>query len=869
MVYTIKYDEENYSFVISKLEKESWFSQGIVRYDVEPYDGVLKSMSINLDVLIPVNDFEDYAHTYSNVFIEELDIRTNSDLIGTSFGDNFPKLKDIAYPIFEEVYKTQSKKKLHFYFENDEGQVKYIYLDVIYDGGNILIVTNNTTDSLLKSHRQSIYSNSQYDDVSYNYIMDMAGNYFYGSKIYELIEREPSPDDFKKDIIFELIVSRDKELYKSLVSDDAVKGDNNVYIVTENGNEKSLIVSSNKLYIDGELSQIAFTITDISKIIDRKDKLLMNKLLTKLDNKLSVGTLIKNTNGEFIISNALYNVLHLPKKDIMSLTKDYKKYIVNADDVQVIDDFVLGKISNVEREIQYKSPNHDKIQHLFIYLERHAEDENNLFFMGIKDITKEIETKEDLMSQNEKLKVLSCVVDDIQESTSLAIYYMDSEGKYHWSNESYQIIGRKPRPEDDYTNIFKNLISQERHEDNKNIISNLRNNEFDMRDFEIKTEEGKTKYLRGTARKVFDKDGNFLRLSMTAMDRTKEHLQEQNIEILNSLMSDSNYELGVGGYVHELGGDCLKITKEAVNITEIDTNMDPYAQLETFCKCFVDSEGFIEEVRKLIFDEIDEIDGIWDYKSPKTGEIKKLHVINYKKVIGGKVYSIGGIKDVTSEMEKQEKLEQYNKEMEILIRESNHRIKNNLNLLHRFISLEKRFNGDDPNVIIENTIGRIESLSLFHDKLYKTDNLKDINVSGFLQSFIDGLTVLYGSEYNFTMDCGTNEDDFELSGDIIIPVVLILNELVINSVKYAYDDYGMDYKKIVICLGVFDDKIKLHYGDNGKGLPSGFDSNKSTGLGWTVIKSLTDQLDGEYEVFNDDGMHCILSFPISSIHKDS
>ncbi len=202
------------------------------------------------------------------------------------------------------------------------------------------------------------------------------------------------------------------------------------------------------------------------------------------------------------------------------------------------------------------------------------------------------------------------------------------------------------------------------------------------------------------------------------------------------------------------------------------------------------------------------------------------------------------------------------KRLDLLIRESNHRMKNNLNLLNRFISLEKRFNKDNPEAIIEDTIGRIDSLSLYHEKLYKTDNLKDINVKEFIQSFIDDLIVLYGDDYNFTMDCGTNNDDFELSGDVIIPISLILNELVINSVKYAYADYKVDNENILICLSKFGDELKLHYSDNGKGLPDGFNSHSNKGLGWTVIEALTKQLNGEYEVFNEDGMHFILTFQV-------
>lgn len=215
--------------------------------------------------------------------------------------------------------------------------------------------------------------------------------------------------------------------------------------------------------------------------------------------------------------------------------------------------------------------------------------------------------------------------------------------------------------------------------------------------------------------------------------------------------------------------------------------------------------------------------------------------------------------DITSEIEKQESLKQRYNEVELLIRESNHRMKNNLNLLLRFISLEKRFNKEDPEKIIEHSIGRIESLSILHEKLYNADNLKDINVKEYLNSLSIELDSLFSAEGNI-INYGSNDEDLVLSSEKLIPLSLMLTELLINSFKYAFDDYDVDDKIIDIYIGKFDDKIMLHYSDNGKGLPDGFDPSKNKGLGWMIIQALSDQLDGEYEVFNDGGMNFKLTF---------
>lgn len=122
-----------------------------ITYDVVEYNGFLKETSVNLDILIPVNDFQDYAFIYSNVFINEFGINTNNSIVGTSYADSYKYLKDILFPIFKEVYQTKGTRVLHIYFENEEGYVKYLSFEIIYENDNLLVFINNTTDQLLLS----------------------------------------------------------------------------------------------------------------------------------------------------------------------------------------------------------------------------------------------------------------------------------------------------------------------------------------------------------------------------------------------------------------------------------------------------------------------------------------------------------------------------------------------------------------------------------------------------------------------------------------------------------------------------------------------------------------------------------------------
>lgn len=114
MWYIVNFDSENSSLMVTKESEGDWFTPTTKMYDVEEYDGVLKQTSLNLDIITPVNDFEDYAFVYSKVFLNEFGINSNNRLIGASYGECYKYLKDVLFPIFKEVYQTKQKKNLAY-----------------------------------------------------------------------------------------------------------------------------------------------------------------------------------------------------------------------------------------------------------------------------------------------------------------------------------------------------------------------------------------------------------------------------------------------------------------------------------------------------------------------------------------------------------------------------------------------------------------------------------------------------------------------------------------------------------------------------------------------------------------------------------
>lgn len=219
-------------------------------------------------------------------------------------------------------------------------------------------------------------------------------------------------------------------------------------------------------------------------------------------------------------------------------------------------------------------------------------------------------------------------------------------------------------------------------------------------------------------------------------------------------------------------------------------------------------------------------------------------------------------------------LEETLKNREILIKETHHRIKNNLNVIQSLleIQLSKQIESFDLTKkrdkilykklsdIVEDVQKRIYTMSLIYKLFYKSiaiDGMYNINFSDFLEMVIEYVNdFFYDKKTNVLIEY--NFEDIHLGIDIAIPLGLVVNEILLNSIKYAFN--GKDQGKITIELKQKNKKIYLSISDDGIGLPLKYrktddlsDVADST-LGLSLIRGLTTQINGELKIdTGDDG----------------
>lgn len=187
-------------------------------------------------------------------------------------------------------------------------------------------------------------------------------------------------------------------------------------------------------------------------------------------------------------------------------------------------------------------------------------------------------------------------------------------------------------------------------------------------------------------------------------------------------------------------------------------------------------------------------------------------------------------------------------EKNVLLKEVHHRVKNNLQIISSLLRLDSRFKEDNSESVLESTENRINSMALIHEKIYQSSDLAHVNIKEYVESEVNYLFTLYHvTNIRVVYDL----ENIELDMNQSIPLGLIINEMIINIIKYAFPN---KIEGIVnINLKLKDDQIIFQLKDNGVGLPSDFDINNSNSLGLTVINGLVKQLEGEINLIQTKG----------------
>jgi two-component system, sensor histidine kinase PdtaS len=206
-------------------------------------------------------------------------------------------------------------------------------------------------------------------------------------------------------------------------------------------------------------------------------------------------------------------------------------------------------------------------------------------------------------------------------------------------------------------------------------------------------------------------------------------------------------------------------------------------------------------------------------------------------------------------------LKQLVDEKEWLVKEVHHRVKNNLQTIISLLESQAAYLENDALKAIGTTQNRIYTMSLIHQKLYQSEDVKTIDMAVYIPELIKYLKDSF--DISHKIDFNVHIDPVGLDPSIAIPLALIINEALTNSIKYAFPDNR--HGQISISLREHGELLKLELADNGIGMDTSSNNANPVSLGLQLIKGLAKEIRGEVSLTSDRGVKITLLFKKSAL----
>ncbi len=332
-------------------------------------------------------------------------------------------------------------------------------------------------------------------------------------------------------------------------------------------------------------------------------------------------------------------------------------------------------------------------------------------------------------------------------------------------------------------------------------------------------------------------------------DITKELLfSKQHMEVLLSSISDGFFELNAELqiiYVNDAGSALFDKQRE-----ELLTAYFPAL--------------FHDEIGSRIKEIADSLDGK-EVELGMDGAVKlrdRFVRLRFNTVAYGAYRSIiVMIQDVSDQKEAERIIRNDLKEKEMLLKEVHHRVKNNLNVVASLLNLQTTFLSDDVSKKhLTDSKNRVESMALMHEQLYHTEDLSGVYLDSYLNDLIAQLINIYNPNAT-PVRTFIEIPPIHLDLSVAVPLGLIINELISNSLDHGLKDQDESYISVKFLQEYHTAQLSIH--DNGTGLPEGFDPDRNESLGLLLVTNLANQLSGRFDIYNeDDGTTAVVEFKL-------
>jgi two-component sensor histidine kinase len=327
--------------------------------------------------------------------------------------------------------------------------------------------------------------------------------------------------------------------------------------------------------------------------------------------------------------------------------------------------------------------------------------------------------------------------------------------------------------------------------------------------------------------------------------RTKAILDSSSNTFLLTLSLDrviSSFNTHFEKYVFQLTGNQIK---EGQLFAEFFSSVFSLAQMRIFGSLFDKVTKGKSHQYEVLLDVADRNSWLEIFMNPifdTEGNVAEISIVAH---------------DVSEKKKSSNEIVESLKEKEVMLKEIHHRVKNNLQIISSILNLQSSFVHDENTLeILQESRNRIRSMAIIHENLYRTEDFSSINFADYLVNLVTNLIASYRIQEVINLD--SNVDEIDLILDQAIPCGLLVNELITNSLKYAWDKKQVG--TIRMELKQSGSRVTLIIADDGSGLPNNFEDMSSDTLGLQLVVTLVEQLDGELTVNVKNGTEYLINF---------
>jgi PAS domain S-box-containing protein len=435
-------------------------------------------------------------------------------------------------------------------------------------------------------------------------------------------------------------------------------------------------------------------------------------------------------------------------------------------------------------------------------------------------------------------------------------------GEGYWSDELYRIFGRSPQKSSpSYDELLNYIHPEDRDFVDKSIKRGLNKGPKDGIDYRIVLDTGEERIVHSRAKVVFNEKNIPLRVKGIVQDITEQEKAQEKIRNLVNAVESSNdaiVTLSFEGIVTSwnkgaeqiYGCAAEEILGKNVSIIEPD---DLKGEIKSFCEKIKNGE------------QIQHYEAV---RLKKDGTLVNISAaLSPVFSTGGELVAVLAIsRDITERIETEKTLAKMDK---LRIKEIHHRIKNNLQVITSLLDLQaEKFQDKQVLEAFKESQSRVVSMALIHEELYKGEGTDTLNFSAYLQKLAETLFHTYSlrsKNISLVMDL---EKSACFNMDIAVPLGIIVNELVSNSLKHAFNENEKGEIRIKLWKEIKDNQTQastfnLKISDNGKGIPENIRLESFESLGLKLVSILIEQLDGKIEFGRENGTEFRIIFKVA------